>query len=576
MTEAEQRLWYHLRDRRMLGCKFRCQWPLGPYIADFACLEHRLVVELDGSQHPDSQRDALRDSRLKALGFTVLRFWNNEALNDTEGVCAVIARWLLDHARPGGLVRPPGYRRGRPMSQLLRIALTQFDFPVGAIAGNTERIIEFISHAREELGADVVLFPELAISGYPPEDLLLRPGFLADCERAVQRIAAATHGIAAVVGWPQSAGSVVYNAASVLRDGQVEHTYRKRELPNYAVFDERRYFDVDPDGEPCVFEVNGIQVGVLICEDLWFPEPLRVTVDAGAEIVLVPNASPFERGKHAQRDALLAERTRESGAAIAYCNVVGGQDAVVFDGASVVADGDGTVHPAAAAFTDQWLLVEYASPERRFLPVVWMDDGDESMDALAWRAVVRGLRDYCGKNGFKRSGLACRAASTRRWCWRSRRTRSARRTSPRCACRRASPPICPTTWRPSNARRWACAWRRLPSNLPSRAFSKRWGRCSKALSPDITEENLQSRSRGVILMALANKFAWAAAHYGQQERVRGWLRPHLRRYVRWLRAAEGLVQDRSVRPGQVAQHRGRGASDSAGGDLASALRRIAR
>ncbi|HVJ37901.1 MAG TPA: DUF559 domain-containing protein, partial [Stenotrophomonas sp.] len=248
MTEAEQRLWYHLRDRRMLGCKFRCQWPLGPYIADFACLEHRLVVELDGSQHQDSHRDALRDSRLKALGFTVLRFWNNEALNDTEGVCAVVARWLLDHARPGGLVRPPGYRRGRPMSQLLRIALAQFDFPVGAIAGNTERIIEFIAHAREELGADVVLFPELAISGYPPEDLLLRPGFLADCERAVQRIAAATHGIVAVVGWPQSAGSVVYNAASVLRDGQVEHTYRKRELPNYAVFDERRYFDVDPDG----------------------------------------------------------------------------------------------------------------------------------------------------------------------------------------------------------------------------------------------------------------------------------------------------------------------------------------
>lgn len=506
MTEAEQRLWYHLCDRRMLGCRFRRKWPLGPYIADFACLEHRLVVELGANQPQDAQRDALRDSRLKALGFTVLRFWNNEVLNDTEGVCATIARWLLDHARPGGLVCPPGYRRGRPMSQLLRIALAQFDFPVGAVTGNTERIIEFIAHARDELGADIVLFPELAISGYPPEDLLLRPGFLADCERAVQQVAAATHGIVAVLGWPQSAGSVVYNAASVLRDGQVAHTYRKRELPNYAVFDERRYFDVDPDGEPCVFEVNGIQVGVLVCEDLWFPEPLRAAVDAGAEMVLVPNASPFERGKHAQRDALLAERTRESGAAIAYLNVVGGQDAVVFDGASVVADGDGTVHPAAAAFTDQWLLVEYASPERRFLPLVWMDDGDESMDALAWRAVVRGLRDYCGKNGFKKVwlGLSGGIDSALVLAIAADALGAENVTAVRLPSR--------YTADLSNdlaAEQCKALGVRLETVAIEPAFEgllTALGPMFEGTQPDITEENLQSRSRGVILMALANKF----------------------------------------------------------------------
>ena len=392
------------------------------------------------------------------------------------------------------------------MSQLLRIALAQFDFPVGAIAGNTERIIEFIAHARDELGADVVLFPELAISGYPPEDLLLRPGFLADCERAVQRIAAVTHGIAAVVGWPQSAGSVVYNAASVLRDGQVEHTYRKRELPNYAVFDERRYFDVDPDGEPCVFEVNGIQVGVVICEDLWFPEPLRAAVDAGAEVVLVPNASPFERGKHAQRDALLAERTRESGAAIAYCNVVGGQDAVVFDGASVVADGDGTVHPAAAAFTDQWLLVEYASPERRFLPVVWMDDGDESMDALAWRAVVRGLRDYCRKNGFKKVwlGLSGGIDSALVLAIAVDALGAENVTAVRLPSR--------YTADLSNdlaAEQCKALGVRLETVAIEPAFEgflEALGPMFEGSQPDVTEENLQSRSRGVILMALANKF----------------------------------------------------------------------
>ncbi|MFI3487875.1 nitrilase-related carbon-nitrogen hydrolase, partial [Klebsiella pneumoniae] len=187
----------------------------------------------------------------------------------------------------------------------IRIAMAQFDFPVGDVAGNTERIIEMIGQARDEYGAELVMFPELAVSGYPPEDLLLRPGFLYECEQAMTRIAAACRGITAVVGWPQAAGAVVYNAASVLRDGLVEQTYRKRELPNYAVFDERRYFDVDPDGGSCVFEVNGIPVGLLICEDLWFAEPLADTVRAGAQLVVVPNASPYERGKHAPRDAVL-------------------------------------------------------------------------------------------------------------------------------------------------------------------------------------------------------------------------------------------------------------------------------
>jgi NAD+ synthase (glutamine-hydrolysing) len=155
----------------------------------------------------------------------------------------------------------------------LRVALAQFDFPVGDVAGNAARIAALATEARDGFGAQVVLFPELALCGYPPEDLLLRPAFLADCEAALQDVARGIHGIVAVVGWPQAAGAVVYNAASVLRDGRIEATYRKRELPNYAVFDERRYFDVDPDGEACVFEVDGVRVGLVICEDLWFPEP---------------------------------------------------------------------------------------------------------------------------------------------------------------------------------------------------------------------------------------------------------------------------------------------------------------
>jgi predicted amidohydrolase len=203
------------------------------------------------------------------------------------------------------------------MSTTLRIALAQFDFPVGAVKQNAARIVEMIALARDEYGAQVVLFPELALSGYPPEDLLMRPSFLRDCAQALEGIAAEVKGIVAVVGWPQAAGSVVYNAASVLREGKVERTYRKRELPNYAVFDERRYFDVDPDREDCVFEVAGVPVGLIICEDLWFAEPIASTVRSGAQLVLVPNASPFERDKHAQRDGLLAQRVRETGAAIA-------------------------------------------------------------------------------------------------------------------------------------------------------------------------------------------------------------------------------------------------------------------
>jgi predicted amidohydrolase len=258
----------------------------------------------------------------------------------------------------------------------LRIALAQFDFPVGDIAGNVARIEALIAQARDEHRAQLVVFPELAVSGYSPEDLLLRPSFLADCERALQRIAASTHGITAIVGWPESPGPVVYNAASVLRDGRIEHTYRKRELPNYAVFDERRYFSVDPDGGDCVFELDGVPVGLVICEDLWFPEPVASTVAAGARLVVVPNASPFEHDKHAARDALIAERAVANGVGIAYVNVVGGQDHVVFDGASVVADGDGCVHPAAAAFSDEWLVVDYDDASRRFAPVRWREDGD--------------------------------------------------------------------------------------------------------------------------------------------------------------------------------------------------------
>jgi len=391
------------------------------------------------------------------------------------------------------------------MSQL-RIALAQFDFPVGAVARNAERIAALIAQARDEFHADLVLFPELALSGYPPEDLLLRPTFLAECSAAITRIAANVRGIVAVVPWPEAAGAVVYNAASVLRDGRVAATYRKRELPNYAVFDERRYFEVDPDGGACVFEVKGTPVGVVVCEDCWFAEPIADTVKLGAQLVLVPNASPFERGKHAQRDALLAARVAETGVGIAYLNVVGGQDSVVFDGASVLADGDGAIHAAALAFEDHWLVADYDAQTREFSEVQWPAETDESRESLAWRAIVRGTRDYCAKNGFDKVwiGLSGGIDSALVLAVAVDALGADNVTGVRLPSRYTS--NLSNDLADEQARALGVKIITVPIEAPFRGFLDALAPAFEGTAPDVTEENLQSRCRGAILMALANKF----------------------------------------------------------------------
>ncbi len=388
----------------------------------------------------------------------------------------------------------------------LRIALAQFDFPVGDVAGNAQRITRMIAEARDLHRADIVMFPELAISGYPPEDLLYRPSFLRDCELALESVARSVEGIVAVVGWPQSAGAVVYNAASVLRGGRVERTYRKRELPNYAVFDERRYFDVDPDRDDCVFEVEGVPVGLVICEDLWFPEPIASTVKAGAQLVLVPNASPFERDKAAQRDALMAERSRDNGVGIAYLNVVGGQDALVFDGASVLADGDGTVHPAAQAFAEHWLVTDYDAATRKFSQVQWPAETDESRESQAWRAIVRGIRDYCGKNGFKTAwlGLSGGIDSSLVLALAVDALGADNVTAVRMPSRY-------TAGLSNDLAQQQCdvlgvRLLALPIEQPFKAYLDTLHEAFTGKAVDVTEENLQSRIRGALMMAMSNKF----------------------------------------------------------------------
>jgi NAD+ synthetase len=388
----------------------------------------------------------------------------------------------------------------------LRLALAQFDFPVGDIAGNARRIAALIAQARDEYRADLVLFPELALCGYPPEDLLQRPAFLADCQRAIEALAAQVCGIVAVVGWPQAAGAVVFNSASVLRDGGIAATYRKQELPNYAVFDERRYFSVDPDGEACVFEVAGVPVGLVICEDLWFPEPLACAAAAGAQLVVVPNASPYERDKLAQRDALLAQRARETGVGIAYLNVVGGQDEVVFDGASDLVDGDGGCHPAARAFEDHWLVADFDAATRRFQRRHWPEETDASAQSLAWRGIVRGIRDYCGKNGFAKvwlglsggvdSALVLALAVDALGAGNVHAVRLPSRYTSGLSNDLAE----------VQAGKLGVMLHTLPIEKPFEGFLSALAPLFAGRAPDIAEENLQSRSRGALLMALSNKF----------------------------------------------------------------------
>ncbi len=276
----------------------------------------------------------------------------------------------------------------------LRLALAQCDFAVGAVAANAARMRTLIERSRTG-GAALVAFPEMALSGYPAEDLLLRPSFVAACDDALTALAAAALGIVTVIGHPQRAGAM-FNAASVLRGGRVEVTAHKQALPNYGVFDDKRYFTAGSQTSTVV--IDGVRVGVLICEDIWQAAPAAQAAAAGAQMLLVINASPWDTHKQAEREAILTARARETGCAIAYLNLVGGQDEVVYDGASLLIDGDGSVAARAPAFLDILLWAEFDPLAGTFHAEQWPQPGDTSDEATLYGALVRGTRDYVDKN----------------------------------------------------------------------------------------------------------------------------------------------------------------------------------
>jgi NAD+ synthase (glutamine-hydrolysing) len=324
----------------------------------------------------------------------------------------------------------------------LRIALAQINVTVGALSANVERIVRAAREAHKA-GAQIVVFPELAIPGYPPEDLLLRPGFVADNLRALDDVCRATAdlpGMTALVGFADR-GADLYNAAAILREGACLDVYHKQFLPNYSVFDEDRYFQPG-DSAPC-YVIDGVMAGVSICEDIWYPGgPPTVQAYAGAEVLLNLSSSPFFVGKQAGRERMLATRASDTGSIVAYCNLVGGQDELIFDGNSVVFDGQGELIARAKAFEEDLLLVDLDiedvfrtrlhDPRRRkekvdrqsgaLAPLVIGGEAAHahmspppiaarielplSREEEAYSALVLGVRDYVGKNGFSSAVIA--------------------------------------------------------------------------------------------------------------------------------------------------------------------------
>ncbi len=382
----------------------------------------------------------------------------------------------------------------------LRLALAQINLCVGDIDGNTALILDTLTKARHS-GAGLVLFPELALTGYPPEDLLFRPGLHEQVTAALTRIQDASGDLVVVVGHPELAPEGLFNSASVFHGGQRLACYRKQRLPNYAVFDEKRYFEAGTT--PCVVDACGLRLGLSICEDIWDPSTAVATRNAGAELILNLNASPFSLGKREQRQTALAAAQAASGLPIVYLNLVGGQDELVFDGGSVIMDARGEIVVRGPEFESALVLVDVTREEGRLAftgPQVTPADPVGTVYA----ALTLGVRDYVHKNRFRGAviGLsggidsaltlalavdALGAANVMAVSMPSRFT--------------ASMSIEDAL---EQARAMGCECHVVPIEAPFDAFVATLQPVLGDKAFDVTEENLQARCRGVLLMALSN------------------------------------------------------------------------
>ena len=384
----------------------------------------------------------------------------------------------------------------------LRIAIAQLDFLVGDVTGNARRVLEAAEEARDRLNADAILFPELTLSGYPPEDLILRRDFLTKVESTLEEIAVRLTGITAIVGFPESTDEGVFNSAAVLFEGSIRHIYRKQHLPNYGVFDEKRYFQ--PGHAPCVFPLGGVPVGLTICEDIWQAGPVEQAARAGARLILNLNASPYQAGKVREREAMVRERVTATGIPLVYANLIGGQDELVFDGASFVMNRHGQITTHAPEFQASLTAVDF-DLGAHLEPLPGAIAPPLPDDASVYQALVTGIRDYVRKNRFKGAVLGLSGGID------SALTLAL-------AADALGPEQVEAVLMPSRytadmsnedaileAEALGCRYHTIPIEPAFNTFLDMLAPSFTGLPPDTTEENIQARCRGILLMAFSNK-----------------------------------------------------------------------
>ena len=388
-------------------------------------------------------------------------------------------------------------------SSTLRVVMAQLDFLVGDIAGNVDKIIRAATEARDHLHADLIAFPELTLTGYPPEDLLLRPGFIRQVEPALHCLCNEIRGISAIIGSPLSTPDGLRNAAVALADGQIQATYYKQWLPNYSVFDEKRYFT--PGEDPALFTVAGTRIGMTICEDVWLPGPVAQAAEAGAQLLINLNASPYHAGKGGQRLTVLRRRVREGHIPMVYVNLLGGQDELVFDGGSMVVGVDGALIQQAPFFEAGLYPVDFQISAGVVIPVPGPIAEEPGLEEGIYRALVLGVRDYVEKNGFAGVVLGLSGGID------SALTLAIAVDA--LGAKRVEAVLLPSRYTADmsntdaelEAQALGVNYHVMPIEPAFQAFLDILQPVLAGRTPDSTEENLQARCRGVLLMAISNK-----------------------------------------------------------------------
>jgi NAD+ synthase (glutamine-hydrolysing) len=387
---------------------------------------------------------------------------------------------------------------------MIRIALAQHDFLVGDISGNLHQAMSLVEQA-SDAGADLILFPELALTGYPPEDLLLRPGFMRAVRQAIQVLTSSVSGIDVVIGHPWEQGEQRYNSVSWIRNGAVIGRYHKHCLPNYAVFDEVRYFAAGTDA--LVVELKGHRLAVMICEDAWIPGPAHLAQSQGAELFLVPNASPYRDSKLKAREKMFAERFSQTGLPMVYCNLVGGQDELVFDGRSMLMNRDGSLSPPGPICQQALLMVEFDPDRGKLEPLGWKPPPVDDLEEI-YLVLKTGLADYVHKNGFSDVvfGLSGGIDSALTLALAVDALGAEHVHSVMMPSRHTSGLSIELAQQQAVSQG---ADHRCISIEPAfEALMTLLSPSFAGLDADVTEENLQARARGNIVMALSNKFGW--------------------------------------------------------------------